>query len=82
MRVKQIHIYRDGGTIFIEMDNGDQYWIPGRLAAEHESGKIFKGAGFFQGKSVEVTDQAEIFSLTKALAIDAEIYHDIKRRIR
>jgi len=75
MTIKDIGVFRDGGTTRIETDQG-VYWIP---ALNYNKRQVFKGENYFKYDCVEVTDENEIFELIFKLCDPAAFYFSIKR---
>jgi len=74
MVIKNINVYRDGGTVLVETDEC-LYWI------SVNPKRIYKGDGYFKGDAKIVTDIDEIMILTYAISRMASTYKEIKRLI-
>lgn len=75
LKVLDVNIYRDGGTIVVETNNG-KYWLP------HDSIAMYKGDNYFRGVFELIDNEDEVSTIVKALARHSASYMWILRHVK
>lgn len=78
MKILDVNVFRDGGTIKITTDSGI-FWIPTPFSNDKN---IYTGESIFQKETVTKATDDEVAHLFRLLALEASALSDIKRRLR